>query len=784
MVVYRKEPNNLDPLTGTTAAPLVEETTNDAGKCITPIASQMVPRALLTSRPNSHPFQERHLSLDQPVKVGRSVPRCRAFHYNAIFDCKVLSRNHALLWYENGKFYLQDTKSSNGTFVNNQRLSKSSEESPPREVCSGDIVQFGVDVVENSRKVVHGCIVATLKLYLPDGKEAKASPTTAVVPLSPETSVSSQELYQLSQYLQEALHREQVLENKLGTLQKVVANTQDESDIGWKALIEEDRLLSRIETLESQLQTCGKNVTDEKLKDDVVKLQEDKDKYQIAAKESLKKVLQEKLEAVQKVQDLENSLSNTENECSHLLDANQKKEQEIQLLLEKATENEKEISNLTNKLQEVEEKYQDLLSQNAEDKLAQENNAEEMRKEEQMLSTKIEELNAENVFVKEQLSAMKAHYDILKKDQNIDENVETNGNVSSHGEVNRLELELQRVQNENLKNESHSYTDSADCTSNGDTKPADYVNKLQSDIQHFKKLLSNSQENKKIVDSELVQAKSQLEESQRNVKSVTVWLNFVLDEMYKVKEELKNKSNQVEILQNLIQSLSTEDNIEKQKELVSKTLMELENSSHPESVKETKETPAIPSSETDSLMNALANTIGPPPMSDLDNSSESDLTESEKLKKDCAMYKNKVKALEMDLMRHIIESTKIEAQSRISRESFPQPESIKSYLGKQDSERSDDLTFSTESELDENTRKLLNAQEEIILVKERYEECNKEKSYLQGELTALKEQMQVMSVQAKTVSVCSFIPLIVLAIAMLLAFYPTLSYLTATSDQM
>lgn len=92
----------------------------------------------------------------------------------------------------------------------------------------------------------------------------------------------------------------------------------------------------------------------------------------------MKKVLQEKLEAIQKVQDLEvryfkvlgsqyvsalttgilyilifsqNSLSNTENECSHLLDVNQKKEQEIQLLLEKATENEKEIANLTNKLQ-------------------------------------------------------------------------------------------------------------------------------------------------------------------------------------------------------------------------------------------------------------------------------------------------------------------------------------------------------------------------------------------------------------------------------------------------
>ncbi|PRD34503.1 UNVERIFIED_CONTAM: Slmap [Trichonephila clavipes] len=201
MVVYRKEPNNLDPLTGTTAAQSVEETTNDAGKSGNAV-TYMVPRAILTSRPNSHPFQERHLLLDQPIKVGRSVARCRPALCNAIFDCKVLSRNHALLWYEDGKFYLQDTKSSNGTFVNNQRLSKSSEESPPREVCSGDIVQFGVDVVENSRKVVHGCIVATLKLYLPDGKEAKASPTTAVVPVSPETSISSQDLYQLSQCLQ------------------------------------------------------------------------------------------------------------------------------------------------------------------------------------------------------------------------------------------------------------------------------------------------------------------------------------------------------------------------------------------------------------------------------------------------------------------------------------------------------------------------------------------------------------------------------------------------------
>lgn len=52
-------------------------------------------------------LQERSLTLDQPVKIGRSVARARAAPNNAIFDCKVLSRNHALLWYENGKVLIK-----------------------------------------------------------------------------------------------------------------------------------------------------------------------------------------------------------------------------------------------------------------------------------------------------------------------------------------------------------------------------------------------------------------------------------------------------------------------------------------------------------------------------------------------------------------------------------------------------------------------------------------------------------------------------------------------------
>merc|ERR1719397_1165922 len=275
------------------------------------------------------------LGLDQSVKVGRSVARARPVNTNAIFDCKVLSRNHALLWYENGKFYLQDTKSSNGTFVNNQRLSKGSEESPAREVCSGDILQFGVDVMENSRKVTHGCIIATLKLYLPDGKEAKASPS--IVNTTPGTAIPAQDLYQLNQFIQEALAREQLLENKLLGLQRLIDETEGASQLGWKALMDEDRVLTRVEILESQLSAYGKNMTEDKLREETKRLMEEKESYQNVAKDTLKKLVDEKLNCTKKQKEVETGFRNLEDEYSSLRQLYDRVVEENKKLSEKIT---------------------------------------------------------------------------------------------------------------------------------------------------------------------------------------------------------------------------------------------------------------------------------------------------------------------------------------------------------------------------------------------------------------------------------------------------------------
>lgn len=111
--------------------------------------------------PLNNTFVPKHIALigGQRVKIGRqtnakTVPAER----NGYFDSKVLSRQHAEVWEENGKvhssdliifcshlfsssqIFIKDVKSSNGTFINGERLSPEGVESDPFELKNDDIV--------------------------------------------------------------------------------------------------------------------------------------------------------------------------------------------------------------------------------------------------------------------------------------------------------------------------------------------------------------------------------------------------------------------------------------------------------------------------------------------------------------------------------------------------------------------------------------------------------------------------------------------------------------------
>ncbi|XP_067159841.1 sarcolemmal membrane-associated protein isoform X15 [Apteryx mantelli] len=508
--------------------------------------------AIFTCRPNSHPFQERHVYLDEPVKIGRSVARCRPAQNNATFDCKVLSRNHALVWFDHktGKFYLQDTKSSNGTFINSQRLSRGSEESPPCEIMSGDIIQFGVDVTENTRKgkVTHGCIVSTIKLFLPDGMEARLRSDVIHAPLpSPVDKVAantpsmySQELFQLSQYLQEALHREQMLEQKLATLQRLLAVTQEASDTSWQALIDEDRLLSRLEVMGNQLQACSKNQTEDSIRKELIALQEDKHSYETTAKESLRRVLQEKIEVVRKLSEVERSLSNTEDECTHLKEMNERTQEELRELANKYNGAVNEIKDLSDKLKVAEGRQEEIQQKGLAEKKELQHKIDEMEEREQELQAKIEALQADNDFTNERLTALQENQAKVKESDlsdTLSPSKEKSSDDTTDAQMDDQELNEPIAKVALLKDELQG--------AQSETEAKQEIQQLHKELVEAQELARTSKQKcfelQALLEEERKAYRMQVEESSKQINVLQAQLRRLQEDIENLREEKENE---------------------------------------------------------------------------------------------------------------------------------------------------------------------------------------------------------------------------------------------------
>lgn len=125
--------------------------------------------AVLALLPMNGTFERKQISVPffpDVLKVGRqtnakTVPTA----HNGFFDSKVLSRAHAEVWGErNGKVWIRDIKSSNGTFVNGQRLSPENRESEPHELRQHDTLELGIDIVsEDQKTIVHHKVSAKVE---------------------------------------------------------------------------------------------------------------------------------------------------------------------------------------------------------------------------------------------------------------------------------------------------------------------------------------------------------------------------------------------------------------------------------------------------------------------------------------------------------------------------------------------------------------------------------------------------------------------------------------------
>jgi FHA domain len=114
-------------------------------------------------------FERKQISvpfLPDVLRVGRQTnAKTVPTPANGFFDSKVLSRQHAELWADrSGKVWIRDVKSSNGTFVNGQRLSPENQTSDQHELRQHDTLELGIDIVsEDQKTIVHHKVSAKVE---------------------------------------------------------------------------------------------------------------------------------------------------------------------------------------------------------------------------------------------------------------------------------------------------------------------------------------------------------------------------------------------------------------------------------------------------------------------------------------------------------------------------------------------------------------------------------------------------------------------------------------------
>ncbi|EPY84093.1 TRAF3-interacting JNK-activating modulator isoform 1-like protein [Camelus ferus] len=165
------------------------------------------------------------------------------------------------------------------------------------------------------------------------------------------SSPRQQEIIQLSEYLKEALQRELVLKQKMVILQDLLTTLIRASDSSWKGQLNEDKLKGKLRTLENQLYTCTQKYSPGGMKKVLLEMEDQKNSYEQKAKESLQKVLEEKMSAEQQLQSTQRSLALAEQKCEEWRSQYEALKEDWQTLGSQHRELESQLHVLQSKLQ-------------------------------------------------------------------------------------------------------------------------------------------------------------------------------------------------------------------------------------------------------------------------------------------------------------------------------------------------------------------------------------------------------------------------------------------------
>ncbi|KFV79820.1 TRAF3-interacting JNK-activating modulator [Struthio camelus australis] len=129
-------------------------------------------------------------------------------------------------------------------------------------------------------------------------------------------AVLNKEIVQLSNYLKEALHRELLLKQKMVILQELFSTLLQASEKSWQGQLNEEKLKCKLRALENQLQACTQSYSKERVKKILIEMEDQKQTYEQKAKEALQKMLEDKLQVEQQLQNSQRSLAVTKEDCA------------------------------------------------------------------------------------------------------------------------------------------------------------------------------------------------------------------------------------------------------------------------------------------------------------------------------------------------------------------------------------------------------------------------------------------------------------------------------------
>ncbi len=202
-------------------------------------------------------------------------------------------------------------------------------------------------------------------------------------------SITPSQLIELSHFIKDAMHKQALLESQLESMKTMMAAALENAKTGWTKLVEEDRLLSRIESLQAQMEvlliakaaTTTSKTASEKEKESGVHASEedektanelasvavetmklellhviaDKEAFELSTKHSLAVALEEKMTALSNLHLAEIELASKEEQVHRLDGTVASNLKEMQALVTAGEKARKDVEELLAKLVAAEE---------------------------------------------------------------------------------------------------------------------------------------------------------------------------------------------------------------------------------------------------------------------------------------------------------------------------------------------------------------------------------------------------------------------------------------------